>query len=134
MKHFLLKVFILVISCSCFLPLNSFSLGKDTINFIHITDIHVCDLTRAHPFIKEKRKHFGNNEFIFRNFINPFFNKYPSDFVVITGDHIDFFEGIDDNGEMRDLQIENFTRLINKIHIPTYLTLGNHDIASYYID
>lgn len=107
--------------------------GKDTITFIHVTDPHVCNLTGFHPFFVQKRQHFGNNFEPLSNFFKSIPEKYKSDFVVITGDNIDYYEAQAESGGTMDNQIEQYARLIESSKVPVYLTLGNHDIASYYV-
>lgn len=107
--------------------------NKDTITFIHVTDPHVCNLTGYHPFFIQKRQHYGNNFAALSNFFNTIPGKYRSDFVVITGDNIDYYEAQSAKGGVIDEQIEQYARLIDSVKIPVFLTLGNHDIASYYV-
>lgn len=106
---------------------------QDTLTFIHVTDPHVCNLTGYHPFFVQKRQHFGNNAKPLSQFFNTIPEKYRSDFVVITGDNIDFYEAQTANGEVLDTQIEQYTRLLDISPVPVYLTLGNHDMASYFV-
>jgi len=106
----------------------------DTLTFIHVTDIHVCNLTGYHPFFVEKRQHFGNNILTFPDFLKSVPDNYETDFVVVTGDNIDYFEAETEKGSMLDTQVEQYSRLLGNCMDPVYLTLGNHDIASYRID
>lgn len=108
--------------------------GKpDTITFIHVTDPHVCNLTGYHPFFIEKRLHFGNNAEPLTQFFKSIPGKYQSDFVVITGDNIDYYEAQTEKDGTLDTQIEQYSRLLDASNVPVYLTLGNHDIASYFV-
>jgi 3',5'-cyclic AMP phosphodiesterase CpdA len=107
---------------------------QDTISFIHITDIHFCNLTGYHPEIAKRRQHYGEGVEPFLTFFNSIPGKLKSDFVVITGDMIDFYEGKTARGNMMDTQVEQFATLLGKAQVPVYLTLGNHDIASYTVD
>jgi 3',5'-cyclic AMP phosphodiesterase CpdA len=104
---------------------------NDTLTFIHITDPHVCNLTGYHPFFAEKRKHFGKNAEPLSKFLQIVPGQLKSDLVIITGDNIDYYEAETENGAMLETQIEQYTRLIDVSEVPVYLTLGNHDIASY---
>lgn len=106
---------------------------KDTITFIHITDPHVCNLTGHHPFFVEKRQHYGNNFAPLSNFFKTVPDKYRSDFVVITGDNIDYYEAQSEKSGVTGNQIELYASLIDSVKVPVFLTLGNHDIASYYV-
>ncbi len=105
----------------------------DTITFIHVTDPHICNLTGYHPFFVEKRRHFGNNAGPLVHFFESIPRKYQSDFVIITGDNIDYYEAQTEKGSTLDTQIEQYTRLLDSCEVPAYLTLGNHDIASYFV-
>ncbi len=103
----------------------------DTISFIHITDVHFCNLTGYHPVIVQGRQHYGEVTEPLISFFRSVPEKLQSDFIVMTGDMIDYYEGETESGDMLDTQVEQFARLIEKTHIPVYLTLGNHDLESY---
>ena len=107
--------------------------GKDTVTFIHVTDPHVCNLTGYHPFFVQKRQHYGNNFRPLSDFFKTVPEKYRSDFVVITGDNIDYYEAQAEKGGVINRQIELYASLIDSVEIPVFLTLGNHDIASYFV-
>jgi 3',5'-cyclic AMP phosphodiesterase CpdA len=106
----------------------------DTLTFIHISDPHVCNLTGYHPFFIQKRQHFGKNAEPLSQFLKSIPAQSKADFVVITGDNIDYYEAETAQGEMLDTQIEQYSRLLDSSEVPVYLTLGNHDIASYYVN
>lgn len=109
------------------------TVNPDTITFIHITDPHVCNLAGYHPFFIQNRQHYGNNTIIFENFLKSFTKNHKADFVICTGDNIDFYEAENQNGKIIDTQIEQFTRLLDYSEVPFYLTLGNHDITSFFV-
>ena len=104
---------------------------NDTLTFIHVTDIHFCNLTGYHPAFVQKRVHFGNGGTTFPEFLRTVPGKVKADFVVVTGDNIDYYEAETESGGMLDTQIEQYARLFDNTKLPVYLTLGNHDIASY---
>jgi 3',5'-cyclic AMP phosphodiesterase CpdA len=106
----------------------------DTLSFIHITDPHVCNLTGYHPFFIKSRQHYGQNKAPLENFFKTIPGKFKSDMVIITGDNIDYYEAETAKGDMLDTQIEQYTRSLEVSEVPVYLTLGNHDIASYWVD
>ena len=117
------------------LPVNALkSPEPDTLTFIHVTDIHACNLTGYHPFFVEKRQHFGKNIETFTDFLKSVPDKYEADFVIVTGDNIDYYEAETEKGGVLDTQVEQYSRLLDHCKIPVYLTLGNHDIASYRIN
>lgn len=107
--------------------------GYDTLTFIHLTDIHVCNLTGYHPAFVQKRQHFGNGIVTFPGFLRAVPVEQNADMVIITGDNIDFYEAETEKGWMLDTQIEQYARILDNSKVPVYLTLGNHDIASYRI-
>jgi len=111
-----------------------YSAKPDTLTFIHVTDIHVCNLAGYHPFFTAKRQHFGDNIRTFPVFLDSVSGRRNSDFIVITGDNIDFYEAENEQSEMLDTQIEQYSRLLDHSEIPVYLTLGNHDITSYTVN
>ncbi len=106
---------------------------SDTVSFIHITDVHICNLINYHAGFAEKRKHFGNGIEPFVNFIREMPNKLNADFLVITGDMTDNFEAETNKNNMLDTEIELFAKHLEVCDVPVFLTLGNHDIASYFM-
>ncbi|MGV8090600.1 MAG: metallophosphoesterase family protein [Mangrovibacterium sp.] len=104
----------------------------DTLSFLHITDTHVIfNLETYHPGIASGRQHYGQGIVPLKQFLQTMPGKLNSDFVVITGDLVDFYEAETAKGGMLDLQAEQFTRLIGNSPVPVFLTLGNHDLAVY---
>jgi 3',5'-cyclic AMP phosphodiesterase CpdA len=110
------------------------SANSDTLRFIHVTDIHACNLIGYHPFFIEKRQDFGNNFETFTDFLKSVPGKYQADIVIITGDNIDYYEAETEKRRVLDTQVEQYSRLLDQSNIPVYLTLGNHDIASYRVN
>lgn len=116
---------------------HTFAIAKeesDTLRFIHITDTHICNLDGYNSFFAEKRQHYGNVTGSLSEFYELMPVKLKSDFMVITGDMIDFYEAESKTGSMMSTQIEQFMSLVDNYNIPTYMTLGNHDIASYWVN
>ena len=106
----------------------------DTVRFVQITDTHVCNLYSYHPVFVEKRKHFGEGFKPLEKFFETIPEKLESDFVVITGDMIDYYDAESVTGNMLDTQVEQFVRTLDASEVPVYMTLGNHDIASYWVN
>ena len=106
----------------------------DTLRFIHITDTHFCNLDGYNSSFAEKRQHYGNVTSSLSEFYELMPGKLKSDFMVITGDMTDFYEAESRTGSMLSTQIEQFINLVDNYNIPTYMTLGNHDIASYWVN
>ena len=108
--------------------------NPDTLSFLHITDIHFCNLDSYHPSFIKSRQHYGDA-------VDPllkFFKTTPietnADFVAITGDMTDFFEAGTSSGRMIATQAEQFTSFLETCDTKVYMTLGNHDIASYWVN
>ena len=58
--------------------------------------------------------------------------KLNADLIVITGDLIDIYEGETPYGSLLADQIDYFKMIVQKSPTPLLLTLGNHDITTYY--
>lgn len=126
---------IFLLSLTVILPSQAVKAGlPDTLSILQVTDIHVCNLTGYHPFFVEKRQHFGKNILTFPEFLKSVPDKLNADLMVITGDNVDFYEAEASLGRILDTQVEQYSRILDNCKIPVYLTLGNHDIASYWID
>ena len=114
------------------LPPTIFSQKKsDPVSFIQLTDTHICNLEGYNSKFVQKRQHYGQGVEPLLKFLGTVPEKFQSDFVVITGDMIDFFEAENTSGEMEGKQIEQFIDILRTNEIHCYLTLGNHDIGSY---
>lgn len=105
--------------------------AADTVSFILITDTHVCNLSSYHPVFVQKRQHFGDGAVPLMNFLDSVPEDKDADFMVITGDMVDYYEAGSNTGSLLDTQIEQFVRHIGVADVPVYMSLGNHDIASY---
>jgi len=105
----------------------------DRLQIIQITDTHVCNLKSYHPVFVTARQHFGNGVPALRTFLQTVPRELQADAVVITGDLIDYFEAETEGGETLATQIEQFYPLYDLSPVPLLLTLGNHDVASYWI-
>lgn len=123
-----IAAFILFLSLAVFVNAKE---KADTVKFVHITDVHICNLASYHPLFKERRQHYGEGVDPFRSFLKKVPGKTRSDFVIITGDMIDYYEAETPSGELLDTQVEQFVRHLDVSSVPVYMTLGNHDIASY---
>jgi len=109
-----------------------FAQKNDTMSFVHISDIHlIFDLELFQKDLAHDRIHYGNGVKSFKKFLKKVPGETGSDFVVITGDLIDIYEGEMAGGGKLDFQARQFARLTDKCKVPVFLTLGNHDISSY---
>jgi len=106
----------------------------DTLTFILVTDTHVCNLTGYHPIFVDKRQHKSKSIQTFQNFLKSVPDKLQADFVIITGDNIDYYEAETEKGGVLDTQVEQYSHLLDQSKVPIYLTLGNHDITSYWVE
>ncbi len=111
----------------------SLSMESDTLTVLQMTDIHFCNLAGYHPRFVEKRNHYGNVAETFQSFLKDKPKQVNADLVVITGDLIDYYEAETARGPWQATQVEQFVPMLSVCPVPVYLTLGNHDIASYWI-
>lgn len=110
------------------------SMGEpDTITFIQITDPHFTNLTGYHPVFIRERIWFTRSAGILSEFLKTIPEKHNADFIVVTGDNLDFYEAETATGGMLGTQIEQYSEFIGNNEIPMYLVLGNHDLTSYKI-
>jgi hypothetical protein len=106
--------------------------GEPSLEFIHLTDTHVCDLDRAAPRLADARDHFEPSAESLASFFEAFSGEagrpYRPAFFLITGDLIDAFRFAGAGGGWVDGQVEKFRRVTERSPAPLYLALGNHDI------
>jgi 3',5'-cyclic AMP phosphodiesterase CpdA len=106
----------------------------DTLSFLHITDLHIIfNQDGYHPDMMEyrKQKKYDQGEPRLRQFLQTVPTETNSNLVIATGDLCDFFEGETKDGQLLDLQAEQFSRLLSEYNIPVLLTLGNHDAFTF---
>lgn len=117
------------------IPIFAFGNNKnDTLKFVHLTDIHLIlsPISYDSSFIERRFNYFWRDTKPFVQFLNTHPIIKQSDFLVITGDMVDFYEAESTEGGLLGNQIELFQKLINsETNSIVYLTLGNHDITSY---
>jgi len=108
----------------------------DTLSFIHITDLHVIFSQQTYPpqFIESRKnlRQYDQAENRLREFFLTVPLKTKSDMVVATGDLVDFYDINTDSDRRLGIQVEQFAHLLEEYNTPVLLTLGNHDIFSYY--
>lgn len=123
---------IAVILVVCLCSVSRIAAQSDTLSFLHISDIHlIFELEKIQNDLAANRKVFANGQEQFNHFFQNVPQQTNADFVVLTGDLIDFYEGETKNNKMFGTQIEQFAQMLNTCNIPVYATLGNHDIVSY---
>lgn len=101
------------------------------VEFLHLTDTHVVDLSKVAEPLAVARKHFGNTGADLAKFLAGPTRPSGSDFILITGDLIDGFSFVAGDGRRVLGQIEAFHRAISSCRVPMFLLLGNHDITHY---
>lgn len=105
----------------------------DSLNVIHLTDIHIADWTGYNPELRKKRREqYEDNQKKFEEFLKTIPNKVNADAIMTSGDNIDFYAGESKDGSAKAGQIENFANLCKKSPVPVYLTLGNHEISTFF--
>ena len=107
---------------------------NDTLKFVHLTDIHLIlsPVSYDSIFIERRFNYFWRESKPFIQFLNTHPVIKQSDFIVISGDMVDFYEAESAEGGLMGNQIELFQKLISsETNSTVYLTLGNHDITSY---
>lgn len=106
--------------------------GEPSLEFIHLTDTHVCKLDRAAPELVAARDHFEPSAASLTAFFDAFSGEagrpYRPAFFLITGDLIDAYRYAAAGGQWVDGQVDAFHRVAQRSPAPLYLALGNHDI------
>jgi len=128
----LISVRVTIIFCTIFVSGTLLAQPKDTLSFLHVSDIHlIFKLAKFQPNLAETRKHYANGVVPLKSFLKKAPAKTDADFVIVTGDLVDFSEGETTGGKMSGLLIDHFARTMKRQKTPLYLTLGNHDVAAY---
>lgn len=104
------------------------------VRFIHLSDPHICFLADMHPDIQHRRKHYGNVVVSLENFLTTFSARPHLNFITITGDLIDFYQGASPRSDLLENQIAQFVPILQKSKVPVYMNLGNHDVATYVLE
>lgn len=108
---------------------------KDTLSFLHITDLHLrfnmenYDQNIIHA--RDSKKNYKESNNTFRQFMSTIPDQAGSDMIIVTGDMLDFFDAKTTTGDRLAFQIEQFANFIKEYHHPIYLVLGNHDMFSF---
>lgn len=106
----------------------------DTVRFVHISDPHICFLDSLNPAIQKKRSHYGSGVASLKGFLDTFSKNLTVDFITITGDLIDFYQGVSPDFRLIENQIKQFSPILQRSRVPVYMNLGNHDIATYLVE
>jgi 3',5'-cyclic AMP phosphodiesterase CpdA len=115
-------------------PQINYAQDVEVLKILQLTDVHICNLTGYHPAFVFSRQHYGSGVEPLTKFLRTQPEKLDIDAVIITGDLIDYFEAETEKGPLLSTQIEQFVPIYNQCVVPIFLTLGNHDITSYWIE
>jgi len=133
MKLRLIVIFIAILFIAY--PMTDFAQdSSEVLRILLLTDVHFCNLVGYEPVFVTAREHYGNSGDRLAEFLTTQPRKQEADAVVITGDLIDYFEAETEKGAWLDTQIEQFNSICYQSPLPVFMTLGNHDIASYWIE
>lgn len=102
-----------------------------SVEFIHLTDTHVVDLSGVAEPLASARSHFRGSGAALSAFLSGDRRPAAASFALITGDLIDAFSFAAPDGGRVYGQIAAFERATRGSRIPLYLLLGNHDIQHY---
>ena len=120
--------------CLLIILVRTASSQTDTLTVLQISDIHICNLNSYQPEFVKLRQHYGNGMLPLLDFIKQKPKELGAHALIVTGDLIDYYEAETADGNLLATQIEQFAPLYASSTVPMYLTLGNHDITSYWIN
>lgn len=101
------------------------------VEFLHLTDTHVIDLRGVAAPIAKARAHFGPTGAALEQFFAGPAWPRSADFILVTGDLIDGYSFVADDGRRVYGQIDAFLRATRACPVPLFVLLGNHDLAHY---
>ncbi len=104
------------------------------LRIVHLSDTHICNLKGYDSTFVASRAHYGDGAAPLQHFLATQPQQMDADAVFITGDLVDYFEAETQKGPWLATQIEQFVPVLSFSRVPVYLTLGNHDIASYWTE
>ncbi len=108
---------------------------KDTVSFLHITDLHLMFNTENYDrdIVNHRwytRKYKGSVDSLSK-FLSTIPDKTGGDMVIATGDILDFHDAKTVSGNSFAYQVEPFARFMDGFIKPVFFSLGNHDVFSY---
>lgn len=105
--------------------------AEPALEFLHLSDIHLADLTAVRPELAEMRASSRDSDVDLRAVLARFGKPPSPGFALLTGDIIDAwcFDGA--GGRPVYGQIRLFKSIHDSSRVPLYLVLGNHDIECY---
>ena len=109
---------------------------NDTIKILQISDTHlVSQLQYSNPIFAKLRSHLIGSTDSLKKFFKIYPQKYNADAVIINGDIIDYYKTVSSHfGNNLSNPISKFNSITKLCKKPLYLTLGNHDIASFLVN
>lgn len=99
--------------------------------FVHLSDLHVTDLTQVAPKIRAARQANERSRGALQATLRVWMQAPRPDFAVVTGDLIDSFSYDNEAGEAVYGQLETLRPLAEASPVPLFLLLGNHDVQRY---
>ncbi len=105
--------------------------SSGAIEFIHLTDPHVIHAPGVHPRLLEMRKMFASTISNLPQDLARFEREDLGSFVFLTGDLVDVYSFLAEDGGVVENQVEAFAGIVRAAPMPVYCTLGNHDVQHY---
>lgn len=118
----------------CILLAGNVLAQTDTLSVLQITDLHLIFNQEVYnPEMMEYRKQKGydQGEPRLRQFLQTVPRETKSNMVIATGDLVDFLEGETRDGNLLNIQAEQFSKFLSDYQVPVLLTLGNHDAFTF---
>ncbi len=123
----------LISLCLCTIPTVSAE-DNGVYSVVQISDAHLCDLQGYDPGFAASRQSLGHGFSPLKDFLETIGRKTDARAVVITGDLADYYEAETIAGPFRASRIEPWLELVRSCPVDLFLTLGNHDITTYWYE
>jgi 3',5'-cyclic AMP phosphodiesterase CpdA len=117
--------------CVLFAALAAGQTRAPVVEFLHLTDTHVTDLRGVAAPIAKARAHFGATGEALEKFLAGPAGPRGMEFILLTGDLIDGYSFVADDGRRVYGQIEAFRHATRACPVPLFVLLGNHDLSHY---
>ena len=104
---------------------------KPAQEFVHLSDLHVTDLTQVAPKIRAARQSNEKSRGALETLLRQWTQAPRPDFGVVTGDLIDSYSYDNEAGEVVYGQMEALRPLYEASTSPLFMLRGNHDVQRY---